>query len=215
MKTVAFVPMKLHSERLKNKNILPLKNHALCWYVPKILTQVSEIDEVYVYCSDETCMQYLPDDVLFLKRDKKLDDNFVKGMQIYEAFQKEVDADIYVLAHTTSPFMQKESVEKALHKVLRDGYDSAFSVTRHQTFAWYQGKSINYELDDVVRTQDIEPIYIETSGFYIFRRELLTKKQRRIGDHPYLCEVDQLEAIDIDEPKDFIWAKKLKEEMDL
>ena len=55
----------------------------------------------------------------------------------------------------------------------------------------------------VVRTQDIEPIIRETSGFYIFSRNLLLKGKRRIGDNPYIQLVSNIEAIDIDTKDDW------------
>ncbi|MDE6568450.1 MAG: acylneuraminate cytidylyltransferase family protein [Lachnospiraceae bacterium] len=211
MKVVAFVPIKLNSQRLPNKNILPIGGHPLCWHIVNTLLQVMDIDEVYVYCSDDAVIQYLPEGANFKQRDKRLDGDLIKGFEIYESFVNEVDADIYVLAHTTSPFIKAESIGKALSYVIDGDNDSAFSAERIQTFAWYQGEPINYDLNDVPRTQDMEPIWIETSAFFIFRKEMFTEHHRRIGFHPYIQEVSGLEAIDIDERKDYELALKLFE----
>ena len=58
MRTIAFVPIKLNSQRLPGKNILPIGGHPLCWHIVNTLLRVKGIDEVYVYCSDESVMQY-------------------------------------------------------------------------------------------------------------------------------------------------------------
>lgn len=210
MKTVALVPIKLHSQRLPHKNILPLAGHPLCWHVVNTLLQVKGIDEVYVYCSDPAVKEYLPEGATFLQRDARLDGDNVKGADIYEAFIREVEADVYVLAHTTSPFIKMASVENALSHVLTGENDSAFSAERIQTFAWYKGEPINYSLDDVPRTQDMEPIWVETSAFFIFRKEIFTQHHRRIGYKPYIQEVSGMEAMDIDEPKDYELAVKME-----
>lgn len=211
MRTVAFVPIKLNSQRLPNKNILPIAGHPLCWHIVNALLQVKKIDDVYVYCSDDAIVQYLPDLAKFKQRNKKLDSDLVKGFEIYQSFISEIDADIYVLSHTTSPFIKVESIETALNHVLNDGNDSAFSAERIQTFAWYQGKAINYDLNDVPRTQDMEPIWIETSAFYIFKKDVFTVHNRRIGFNPYIQEVSGLEAVDIDEREDYESALKIWE----
>lgn len=211
MKVVAFVPIKLNSQRLPNKNILPIGGHPLCWHVVNSLLQVKAIDDVYVYCSDEAVTQYLPEKVQFKQRDERLDGDMIKGFEIYESFIKEVDADIYVLAHTTSPFIKAEKIEEALSHVVDGDNDSAFSAERVQTFAWYQGKPINYDLNNVPRTQDMIPVWIETSAFYIFKKDIFTVYNRRIGFNPYIQEVSGLEAIDIDERKDYELALKLWE----
>lgn len=211
MKTVALVPIKLNSQRLPHKNILPIAGRPLCWHIVNSLIQTKGIDEVYVYCSDEAIKKYLPEGAIFKQRDIRLDRDEVKGIDIYRAFIKEVDADNYVLAHTTSPFIKTTSIENALAHVLSGENDSAFSAERIQTFAWYRGKPINYDLDDVPRTQDMEPIWVETSAFFIFRKEIFSVYNRRIGFNPFIQEVTGIEAIDIDERKDYDIACKLAE----
>ncbi len=211
MKVVALVPIKLNSQRLPNKNILPIAGHPLCWHLCNSLLNVRSIDEVYVYCSDEKVVSYLPDGIIFKKRNKKLDEDSVKGFQIYESFIGEVDADIYVLAHTTSPFIKSSTISNALNHVINGDNDSSFSAERIQTFAWYNGKPINYDLNDVPRTQDITPIWVETSAFFIFKKEIFTINRRRIGYNPFIQEVSGLEAVDIDEKKDYELACALVE----
>ncbi|SDB09809.1 NTP transferase domain-containing protein [Butyrivibrio sp. INlla16] len=203
MKVVAFVPIKLNSQRLANKNLLPLKGHPLCWHICNTLRQVNLIDEVYVYCSNADIKQYIPADVSFLKRDSWLDGDTVKGFDIYKSFISEVDADVYILAHTTSPFIKKETINDSLQHILNGENDSAFSAKRIQTFAWYDNKPINYDPNDVPRTQDMEPVWEETSGFYIFKKEIFTEHHRRIGFMPYIAEVKGAEAVDIDEKEDY------------
>lgn len=211
MKIIALVPIKLNSQRLPHKNILPINGHPLCWHICNTLLQVKEINEVYVYSSNKEVVQYLPAGVCFMERPKYLDGDLIKGFDIYKSFIDEVDADVYVLAHTTSPFIKTSSIKNALSHVLSNEYDSAFSAERIQTFAWYQGVPINYDLSDVPRTQDMEPIWVETSAFFIFRKEIFTVYHRRIGFNPYIQEVSGMEAIDIDEKKDYELACKLAE----
>ena len=64
----------------------------------------------------------------------------------------------------------------------------------------------NYELDNIPRTQDLPPIYEETSGFYIYEKDVINKYNRRIGQHPYIVEVGEIEGTDIDELEDFMIA---------
>ena len=208
-RVVAFVPIKLNSQRLPHKNILPIAGKPLCWHIFDNLLKVDYIDEIYVYCSDEAVKKYIPEKVKFLKRDSYLDGDLVKGFEIYEAFINEVDADIYILAHTTSPFIKSHTIFNALKNVLYKGYDSAFSAQKIQTFSWFKGEPINYNINDVPRTQDIEPIYVETSGFFMFKKEIFTRFQRRIGFKPFIQEVNNFEAIDIDMKEDYDFALQL------
>lgn len=211
MKIIAMVPIKLNSQRVPHKNILPLNGHPLCWHICRSLLDADHIDRVCVYCSDNAVSEYLPKGTEVILRPKRLDEDNVKGFEIYTEFIKQEDADIYVLAHTTSPFLKANTINNALEKVISGKYDSAFSVKKIQTFAWYNNAPLNYDLNDVPRTQDIEPLYVETSGFYIFTKEIFTKHHRRIGFNPFLQEIGEIEAVDIDTPEDYNFAQLIAE----
>lgn len=209
MKVVAFVPIRLNSKRVAGKNLKMLGGKPLMWYVLNTLTQVQRIDEVYVYCSSDEVGKYIPQGVKLLKRPASLDTDETLGQDIYEAFTQTVDADVYILAHTTSPFLKPETVSCALDKVLDEGYDSAFSAEKIQTFTWYKGKPLNYDLKAIPRTQTIEPVYVETSAFFMFRRDVWKIHHQRIGFHPYMAIIDKIEGVDIDWPEDFDFAETL------
>lgn len=209
MKIVALVPIRLNSQRVEGKNLRLLGGRPLMTYLLESLVAARNIDEVYVYCSDESIKQYLPEGATFLKRDPKLDSNTTLGEEIYNAFTKEVEADIYVLAHATSPFIRTSTIEQGVDKVASGEYDSAFSAEKVQTFTWWQGRPLNYSLERIPRTQDLEPVYVETSAFFIFRREVWLNKHRRIGDCPYTAVTDRIESMDIDNPDDFKLAEAI------
>ena len=136
-------------------------------------------------------------------------------MTIAEMQQKIVklkkERDIYILAHTTSPFIKASTIDLGLEKIMNEGYDSAFSCEKVQTFAWYKGMPLNYDLKNVPRTQTIEPVYIETSAFFMFKRDVWKVHKQRIGFNPYFAVVDKIEAVDIDYPEDFEFAEEVVE----
>lgn len=207
MKTVAVVPMKLNNRRLPQKNTKCFTNgKPLCHYILSTLLEVSGINEVYVYCSNPDIREYIPDGVKYLRRSESLDTDDTKMNEVLRCFSKDVSADVYVMTHTTAPFISKESIEKGLAAVVSGKYDSAFAAKKLQDFLWKDGKPFNYELNNIPRTQDLPALYEETSGFYIYRREIMTEMNRRIGDNPYIVEVGEIESVDIDEPEDFIIA---------
>lgn len=209
MKVVAFVPIRLNSKRVVGKNLKLLGGKPLLQHILETLTKTTTIDEVYVYCSREEIKPYLPEGVKFLKRSETLDRDETLGKEIYEAFIKEVDADVYILAHTTSPFIKAATIDNAVKQVTEGGHDSAFSAQKVQTFCWYDGKPLNYDLKEIPRTQTIEPVYFETSAFYIFRKEVWTVQRQRIGNNPYIAITDPIEGVDIDNPEDFEFAQKV------
>lgn len=209
MKVVAFATIKLKSERVPHKNIQPVGTRPLCYHIVDTALKINQIDEVYVYCSDEAVTKYIPDEAIFLKRKKWLDGNEITAKDTYTAFINDIDADIYIAILTTAPFTKKETLENALNKVLYGGYDSAFTAKKMQSFAWFRGEPMNYKVENVPRTQDLEPVFIETSAFFIFKKELWTKYGRRIGFHPFIQEVGEIEGVDIDTMEDLEFAQLL------
>lgn len=204
MKVVAFVPMKLNNTRLPNKNTKPFTNgEPLCHYILKTLLEVKGISEIYVYCSDESICQHIPAGIKFLKRSTDLDKDTTTMNEVLSGFSEAVNADVYVLAHATTPFLEAKSIEKGINTVLNEGYDSAFSVKAMQDFFWKDNKPFNYSLDNIPRTQDLPPIYCETCGLYIYKKEIIDKFNRRIGNHPFMITVSEIEAMDIDTSLDF------------
>lgn len=203
MKVVAIVPIKLNNERLPNKNIKEFDNgQPLCSFLLNTLNSVKNIDETYVYCSDELIKNYIPEGVKYLERSDALDTSKTSMTDILKAFIKEVDADIYVLSHVTSPFLKPESLYAAIEKVKTSEFDSAFSVEELHEFLWSDNEP-NYDIQNIPRTQDLNPVYKETSGFYIFEKDIMKTHSRRIGFKPYLKTVSSIEGIDIDDKEDF------------
>ena len=188
-----------------------LNNRPMCDYIFNTVAQIDGIDEKYVYCSDEAIVPYIEPykerGLHFLERDRYLDGFQVKGLEIIKYFVNDVDADIYVLTHATQPFTKASSMSAALDKVLSGEYDSAFSAVVLQDYMWKDGKPLNYDPSNIVRTQDLDPIYMETGAFFIFRKEVFTQMGRRIGENPYIQIIDQIEAIDIDTKEDFKLAQ--------
>lgn len=207
MKIVAFIPIKLNNQRFPGKNLIELAGKPMCQYIFDTIKQVDLINEKYVYCSDETIKNYIPEGIKFLKRNKYLDGYQVKGLEIIDYFVHDVDADIYVLTHVTQPFTKAASIYSALEKVISGEYDSAFSALKYQDYFWENGKPLNYDMKDIPRTQDLKPLYMETGAFFIFRKEVYTNLRQRIGIKPYIQEIDQFEAIDIDTVDDYEFAK--------
>lgn len=214
MKTVALIPIKLGSKRVPGKNIKPFFDGTpLMHFIQNACLKARNIDEVYVYCSDETVKKYIIDGVKFLKRPEYLDGDNINANDFIREFMKVVDADIYVNAHTTSPFAKVTTIEECVDKVKSGEYDSAFCAEALRTFMWENGKPINFNPDKFPRTQDLPLIYGETSIAYVFTRESFIRNNRRLGLKPYIKEVDKIEAMDIDYPEDFEICNAIYKEM--
>lgn len=206
-KVTAIIPIKMNSKRLPNKNLLYLGDQTLLENICNILLKSKNINEIYVYSSSNYLESLLPVGVKFLERSKELDSDETSMNQILKNFSEKIISDIYILVHSTAPFISVDSINNGIEAVLSGKFDSSFSVKLLNEFIWDDYKPINYNLDNIPRTQDLKGYYLETSGFYVFERNLIFDYNRRIGFKPKKILVSSIEAIDIDEKLDYDLAK--------
>lgn len=206
---VAIMPIKMENERLPGKNTMLLGGMPLLQHTLKNLKQIECIERVFVFCSQEEIIKYLPEGVEFLRRPEYLDLPQSNFNQIFDEVMKQIDAETYIYAHATAPFVTVETMRECLGAVLSGKYDSAFCATKIQDFLWKDNKPLNFDAENIPRSQDIEPIYRETSGVYVFRKSVYEKYHRRIGVTPFIKEVSYKEAVDINTREDFELAEKL------
>ena len=73
---------------------------------------------------------------------------------------------------------------------------------------WQNRPPLDFDAKNVPRSQDLIPIYRETSGVYVFTREVFKLLHQGIGNNPFVREVTFKEAIDINNLSDFQLAEK-------
>ena len=205
MKVVAFVPVKLNNERTPGKNIKKFSDDTpLLTLFLKRLIQCKELDEIYVFCSNENIKEYLIPGVKFLKRPEYLDTSKATANDLISEFMKIINADIYAMCNCTSPFITIEHINECINAVKNEKFDSSFSGEKIQKLLWKQdGNALNFDPTNVPRTQDLEPFYNETTAIYVFTKKLYEKEHRRIGGKIHITEVTGVECVDIDYPEDF------------
>lgn len=204
MKTVCFIPIKLNNERTPGKNLKKFQDGTpLIHLVEKNVLKVKGIDEIYVYCSSDSIQEYILEGIQYLKRPVDLDTASTRCNDIIKAFVETIKADIYVMAHATSPFVTSEHIQECVDAVKSGQYDSAYAAVKMQNFIWYEDKPLNFSISNNLRTQDMEPIWVELSTPFVFTKSAYEIYGGRTGMNPYRCECSNIEGIDIDYPEDF------------
>jgi CMP-N-acetylneuraminic acid synthetase len=211
MKIVAFIPIKLNNERFPGKNIKEFYDGTpLIHFMQRTLLEVNAIDEIYVFCSDEKVKSYILDGVRLIKRPETLDSSSTKSQDIIKAFMNAVEADIYITAHITSPFISKEHITECVEAVKSGKHDSSFMAELVREFLWdANGNPINFDPANIPRTQDLPRLYSESTGCYVFTKEMFLKLNRRVGDNPHITIISGSELTDIDYPEDFEIANSI------
>jgi CMP-N-acetylneuraminic acid synthetase len=212
---VALLPMKAHSARVSGKNFRDFCGKPLFRWILDTLLSVEEIDQVVINTDarDILAGHGLVDTDRILIRDRKPEicGDFVSMNLVLADDVANVEADIYLMTHTTNPLMKAETVRGALaafREAQAEGRaDSLFTVDKIQTrFYRADCSPVNHDPDNLIRTQDLEPWFEENSNLYIFTRDSFAKTQARIGKQPMMYESAKFESIDIDTPADWDFA---------
>ena len=212
---VALLPMKANSERVKGKNFRMLCGKPLYRWVLDNLISCPEIELVVINTDAREILtnSSFPSSKKILIRDrpKDLQGDLVSMNKIIENDLQNINADTFLMTHTTNPFLSAQTIKKALmtyKNEIGDKKDSLFSVNPFQTrFYKKNGTPINHKLSELIRTQDLEIWYEENSNLYIFSKESFSKTNNRIGKFPILFETPKLESIDIDTQEDWNYAE--------
>jgi CMP-N-acetylneuraminic acid synthetase len=212
---VALLPMKANSERVKGKNFREFHGKPLFRWILDTLLEVDEIDQVVINTDARHILAEngLVDGERVLIRDRKPEicGDMVSMNLVLADDVAGVDADIYLMTHTTNPLMSADTVRGAL-AAFREaqesgGADSLFTVDKVQTrFYRADASPVNHDPDNLVRTQDLEPWFEENSNLYIFTRASFAATHARIGKRPMMYEGPSFESIDIDTPADWDFA---------
>ncbi|EDP3961021.1 TPA: acylneuraminate cytidylyltransferase family protein [Campylobacter jejuni] len=224
MKINALLPMKGHSERIKNKNMKQFDGFPLYHAVMKVLLESSYIDKIFIntdsnIIASDVDKNFNHGKVIIIKRPAEIQGDFVSMNDIIAYDLTQCNGEYFLQTHSTNPLLKTSTIDLAI-KMFFDNlelYDSLFSVTKVQArFYDKNAKSINHNPEELLRTQDLEPIYEENSNFYIFSRNSFSLAgKKRIGLKPQIFSMNKLEAIDIDNPEDFTLAELLYKNKDI
>lgn len=207
MKTAAFLPAKGSSQRIPNKNTMLLDGEPLFLRSLKKLMACPSVDEVWLDTESSEILELASDiNCRVLRRDATLASNKTDGHQLFLNEVMQTEADICIQLLGTSPFIKIETIEKAIDVLKTDSsFDSVVAIRKEKQYRWANGLPA-YDINHIPNSSELDDVVIESMGLYVVRRETALATRRRIGNKPYLLELEPLETVDVNWPKDFEMA---------
>ena len=208
-KLTGFVPIKLNSERCQAKSVRFLNGIRLLNYPLITLNKVRALDEIIVFCSDESVVDYIHPNLryTFVKRSEQ--SNHAREPEFFNEFIEKVRPDWIVGLWPTSPFIQEETVHAMLTELMAGEYDSAHTAINAAGRCWYEDEPLNCDPVRHSHSGELKPVWVEAGDCKILPAELQTTQGRRIGPKPYRHEVNLIEGWDINTEWDWHWAETL------
>jgi CMP-N-acetylneuraminic acid synthetase len=216
MKSVtALVPMRHDSERVPGKNYRLLADKPLYAYILETLLSCPGVSRILVNTDSPVIKQGIQEryaSILVIDRPERLLGGEVPMNDIIAHDIDVIEGEYFLQTHSTNPLLQANTISSGIQTYFEKvpEFDSLFGVTRLQTRLWdHQGKPLNHDPKELIRTQDLNPVYEENSCIYLFSKESFQISKNRIGTHPYLFEINENEALDIDTEDQFRLAEFL------
>lgn len=226
MRTCIIIPIKHSSSRVPGKNYRDFNGKPLMKIVLDTIVQSKLLDTIVIDTNSDIVKDILKDYnderiIIYDRPEHLCDGNTPTNVLLENVIQDlNLDHEIILQTHVTNPLLTLETIEKCIAQFIekeKDGYDSLFTVKQLQTRLYTMENetvnALNHNPNELLPTQDLEPLYEENSCLYIFKREILFQKHHRIGYKPFMYIMDNIESSDIDTEIDFILAETLHKEL--
>ncbi len=207
------IPARGGSKAIPQKNLRLLNGKPLVSHVLDTINSITRKDRIIISTDSEEIRSITDGRAIIHNRstigagDKATLDDV--ALEVCDYLLKNGQAtpnDILVTVQPTSPFLQSNTLKRAIAKFDDPDTDTVLTVVddRHLRWTIREGNPKPLYTKRVNR-QEMEPIYSETGGIIASRINSLLENKTRIGEKIALIEIDEKEGLDIDSYED--WAR--------
>ncbi len=216
-KIICLIPARSGSTRIKNKNIVKIKNKPMIQYSLNAALKSKLISKIYVATNSKKIKNSIKifnqKKINIISRSKQSETQYAKTEVLLNEFCKNYDFDILVLLQITNIFITSKILDNALKKFILSKADGLVSVIKFVNFVWKKNKNFikpfNYNPKKRPRSQEFNNFVLENGSFYIFRRKKYLKHQNRIHGKITFFEMPKKSYFDIDTKEDLKIVKSL------
>lgn len=232
MKILGFIPARSSSKRIPKKNIKPLAGKPLIAYTIEAAKKSKYINRIVVSTDSEEIASVAKEygaEVPFL-RPKSISKNNSTEMEFFKhaldwfLTNEDYEPDLIVLLYPTSPFRKPESIDRAIEEMLKhpeaDSLRSVKLCSEHPYKMWVieDGylkpfvKAKNYNLHTLSHHL-LPTVYIQNASIYITKPPTIKNKKSPTGNIIIPFIMEEMESVDINSPRDFIFAEIIAKEL--
>jgi len=208
----ALVPVRSGSLRVENKNLRPFCGSTLLEVRVKQLMKLPFLDGVVVSSNDKAMLEIARNlGAEVHKREEYFASDTVSMSEVYDNMASSIDCDDIMYALVTTPLVSNQSFINAYERYcnLETDFDSITTVEDVKEFLIKDGQPLNYDGNQIPRSQDLPDIVKLTFCISILPREMMISKRSCLGKTPFFLKLPHEESIDIDTPFDFKIAEIL------
>ena len=211
----AIIPARGGSKGIPRKNLKLLGGKPLVAYTIEQAKQAATIDRVLVSTEDaeiRTVAQRWGAETMD-RIEEFIHDNSTQEVDrlliwIVKRLESRGECvDVVVLLYPTAPLRKVKTVDEAVSKVTKGGYDSVLSLYEDSTYLWRRNgdtvEPVNYDPKTRgPRQKENWNQWAENKAIYVMRRDLLVETGCRLGGRIGYVEMGKADSVDIDRPDD-------------
>tara|TARA_B100002019_G_scaffold202322_1_gene175383 strand:+ start:160 stop:864 length:705 start_codon:yes stop_codon:yes gene_type:complete len=224
-KILAVVPARGGSKGIKRKNLCKLNQKTLIELAANQIKNIHEIDFSLISSDDEEMISegikyglnapfIRPED---LSGDQVSDVEVLTHALIESEKHTNYEFDIILMIQPTSPMRIQDDIYNALNKLIDNGYDSVFSVSKTDSKAhplkqfqidndkltFYDKEGVN-----IIARQQLKDTFHKDGIVYAMTRECLLNQKTIMGKNPSYILIER-ETVNIDTKTDLLLAEIL------
>jgi YrbI family 3-deoxy-D-manno-octulosonate 8-phosphate phosphatase len=209
-KITAVIPVRSGSTRCKNKNIRNFGDTNLLKKKIEILKQVESIDEILVSSNCDEMLKIASDlGVSTHKREEQYCTTDSPHSEWIVNIAKIIKNEIILFTHSVCPFITKEEYINSINIFKKKNLSSVISASEIQHFMLYNGKALNFDLNNITTSQQLPRYNIPSFGINIIKVNDVIKFKNVIGNSPTIINTNFISSIDIDHPHEFVISELL------
>jgi len=218
--TIAMIPARIGSTRLKMKNLVLLDDKPLIYYAIRAAKESGVFNRIIIN-SDEKVFKDIAQryGVEFYQRPKILGGSEIKSDQVVVDFLEKHPCKYIVWVNPIAPIQTGMEIKKIVDYCKKNSLDTLHTVKKKQVHCNYKNSPINYSYKEIfARTQDLIPVQSFVYTVMMWKSATFYEHYRKNG-HAIFCgkvgffEVNKLSGIIIKDKDDLFYAESVLKQM--
>lgn len=171
MKSIAMIPARMGSQRLKQKNLRELDGVPLITRAIRKCKEAGVFDEIWVNSEHPQFRENAESEsVQFHQRPEALGSNQATSEQFVAEFLNCHDCTYLFQVHSIAPLLSVNDVKRFVERMKQGDYDCLLSYEPIQIECAFEGKPVNFKLTEKTNSQELVPIQRITWSITGWRR---------------------------------------------
>ena len=214
MKSIAMIPARLGSQRLKQKNLLKINGDSLVKLCAKKCLDADVFEKVYINSESDLILKEAPSGCLTYKRKEGLANNVATSDNFILDFLQNIKCDYLFQIHSIAPLVTKEQVKEFALRFIESEKQVGLCCEKIvlETID-HDEQPINFTFQEKTNSQDLKSPRMINWAMTAWKVDAYLIKQRCIsfGENRFFYEIPRTSGIVVKTKEDYEVCKRIME----